>query len=166
MSIHSLGKLFSIYEGLPGSFLKGRNVDSYFNHKNCASFQSHHRLVRVSRVSSRNKFAFDHFEFCDIRPNSVSFSKKKYPYLEEKLLSESTIWVIFETLKNKPTNPHRFLYRDTKVDLAPQGQETTSRLTAVKKFDKFPTVKIIYVFVLKKTSVFFVSRISTFTKTT
>ena len=63
--ISSLCKLYSIYEEIPEEFLDETDVDSYFYHNILDISQSHNRIVRVSKGSNKNSFAFKVFQFCD-----------------------------------------------------------------------------------------------------
>ena len=76
-------KLYSVYEELPEELLDETDVDSYFYHNILDISQSHHRIVRVSKVSNKKSFAFKVFHFCDsklqqrfILTEEVSISKK------------------------------------------------------------------------------------------
>ena len=90
--ISSLCKLYSIYEEVPEEFLDKTDVDSYFYHSILDISQSHHRLVRVSKGSNKNSFAFKVFHFCDsklqqrfILKEEVSISKKEIESLLDSL---------------------------------------------------------------------------------
>ena len=52
--IPSSYKLYSIYEEIPEEFLDETDVDSYFYHNIFEISQSQHRIVRVTRGSSKN----------------------------------------------------------------------------------------------------------------
>ena len=81
--ISSWCKLFSRYEEIPEEFLDETEVDGYFYHNTLDISQSHNRIVRVSKGSNKNSFAFKVFQFCDsnlqqrfILKEEVSISKK------------------------------------------------------------------------------------------
>ena len=63
--ISSLCNLSSKYDEVPEEFLDELDVDSYFYHSVLDISQSHHRIVRVSKGSNKNSFAFKVFHFCD-----------------------------------------------------------------------------------------------------
>ena len=63
--ISSLCKLYSEREEILEEVLDETDVDSYFYHKILDISQSHHRIVRVSKGSNINHFAFKVFHFCD-----------------------------------------------------------------------------------------------------
>ena len=90
--ISSLCKLFSVYEEIPEEFLDETDVDSYFYHNILDISQSHHRIVRVSKGSSKKSIAFEVFLFCDSRlqqrfilKEEVSISKKEIESLLDSL---------------------------------------------------------------------------------
>ena len=85
-------KLYSVYEEIPEELLDETDVDSYFYHNNLDVSQSHHRIVRVSKGSNKNSFAFKVFLFCDsklqlrfILKEEVSISKKEIVSLVDSL---------------------------------------------------------------------------------
>ena len=53
--ILSLCKLYSFFEEIPEEFLDETDVDSYFYHNMFDISQSQHRLVRVSRGSTKDR---------------------------------------------------------------------------------------------------------------
>ena len=59
----SLGKLYSIYEEVPESFLDGTDVDSYFYHTILDIALIDNRIVPVSKGSNKKIFAFKIFQF-------------------------------------------------------------------------------------------------------
>ena len=90
--ICSLCKLYSVYKEIPEKFLDETDVDSYFYHNILDISQSHHRIVRVSKRSSKKSFAFKVFHFCDsklqqrfILKEEVSLSKKEIESLLHSL---------------------------------------------------------------------------------
>ena len=54
--ISSFCKLYSVNEENPDKNLDETAVDSYFHHKVLDISQSHHRIVRVSKVSKKKSF--------------------------------------------------------------------------------------------------------------
>ena len=91
--ISSLCKLYSVYdEETPEEFLDETDVDSYLYHNVLDISQSHHRIVRVSKGSSKKSFAFKVFQFCDsklqqrfILKEEVGISKKEIQSLLDSL---------------------------------------------------------------------------------
>ena len=90
--ISSLCKLYSVYKEKLEEFLDETDVDSYFYHNILDISQSHHRIVRVSKGSKKNSFAFKLFHFCDsklqqpfILKEDVSISKKEIESLLDSL---------------------------------------------------------------------------------
>ena len=90
--IFSLCKLFSKYEEIPEEFLDETDVDDYFYHHVLDISQSHHRIVQVSKGSSKKSFAFQVFHFCDsklqqrfVLKEEVSISKKEIESLLDSL---------------------------------------------------------------------------------
>ena len=88
----SLCKLCSVYEERPEEFLDVTDVDSYFYHNILDNSQSHNRIVRVSKGSNKQSFAFKVFQFCDsklqqqfILKEEVSLSKKETESLLDSL---------------------------------------------------------------------------------
>ena len=67
MQIHSLSKLYSIYEEVPGNFLDETDVDTYLNFKFFEIFQSNQRILRASKGSNKINLAIKLFWFCDIK---------------------------------------------------------------------------------------------------
>ena len=87
-----MSKLHSIYEEIPAESWGKTDVNSYFYHNILDISQSHHRKVRVSKVSNKKSFAFKVFRFCDsklqqrfILKEEVSISKKEYESLLDSL---------------------------------------------------------------------------------
>ena len=83
--------LFSIRRNT-SEFLDETHVDSYFYHNVLDISQSHNRIVRVSKTSNKQSFAFKVFHFCDsklqqrfILKEGVSIFKKEI----ESLLDSS-----------------------------------------------------------------------------
>ena len=119
-------KLYSVYEEKPDEFSGETDVDSYFYHNILDISQSHHRIVRVSKGSNKNSFAFEVFQFFEsklqqrfILKEEVSISKKK------KLSLYSTVWVIFSKLLIKPTKYRRFHYPNQNLRLDLQSKRRT-----------------------------------------
>ena len=90
--ISSLCKLYSLYEKIPEEYLDETDVDSYSYHNILDISQSHHRLVRVSKLSIKKSFAFKVFHFSDsnlqqgfILKEDVSISKKEIQSLLDTL---------------------------------------------------------------------------------
>ena len=122
--ISSLCKLYSVHEEIPAEIFDETDVDSYFYHKILDISQSHHRIVRVSKRSNKNHFAFKVFHFCDsklqqrfILEEEVSISKKEI----ESLL---TVWVNFSKLLIKSTKYCRFHYPNLNLRLGLQKRKT------------------------------------------
>ena len=65
--IQSLGKLLTIYEEIPESFLDETEIDSYFYHKILDIALIDNRIVGVSKGSNKKIFAFKLFQFCKIK---------------------------------------------------------------------------------------------------
>ena len=63
--ISTLCKLYSVYKEIPEEFLDETDVDSYFFPNILDISQSHNQIVRVSKGSNKNSFAFRVFHFCD-----------------------------------------------------------------------------------------------------
>ena len=89
--ISRLCKVYSVHKEVPEEFLHKTDVDSYFYHNILVISQSHHRSVRVSKVSNKKSFAFKMFRFCDSklqqRPTlkeEVSIFKKETESLLDK----------------------------------------------------------------------------------
>ena len=119
--ISSLCKLFSVYEEIPEEVLEETDVDSYFI-TNFSTFQSHHRIVRVSKGSNKKSFAFKVFHFCDskleqrfILREEVNISKKEI----ESLLDSSGDFLKAFDQANKvvqiPLPKHKFEIGFTKA---------------------------------------------------
>ena len=90
--ISSLCKLYSIFGKIPEEILDETDVDSYFFHIILDTSESHNRIVRVSKGSNKNSFAFKLFQFCDsklqqrlVLKEEVNVSKKE---IESLLLGE------------------------------------------------------------------------------
>ena len=90
--ISSLCKLYSVYQEIPEEFLDQTDLDSYFYYNISDIFQSHHRIVWVSRESDEKSFAFKVFHFCYsklqqrfILKEEVSISKKENESLFDSL---------------------------------------------------------------------------------
>ena len=82
--ISSLCKIYSVYEEKPEETSEETDVDSYFFHNILDISESHHRTVRVDKVSNKKSFAFKVFRFCDSKlqqryflREEVSTSKKE-----------------------------------------------------------------------------------------
>ena len=84
--------MYSVYEKTPEEFLDERNVDRYFYHKIWDIWQSHHRIVRVSKGSNKKSFAFKVFRFGESKlqqrfflQQEVSISKKEIDTILDSL---------------------------------------------------------------------------------
>ena len=91
--IPSLCKLFSFYEEKPEEFLDETDVDSYFYPNFFDISQSQHRILRVSRGSSKKSFRIKLFQFCDLKTlqcyilqEEVNISKRELACLVDNLL--------------------------------------------------------------------------------
>ena len=62
----SLCKLCSFYEEIRDEFLDETDVDGYFYHNIFDTFQSRHRIVRVSKGSNKKIFESKFFQFCGL----------------------------------------------------------------------------------------------------
>ena len=152
--IQSSSILYSIQKEDPVFFLDETDVDCYFNHNICEVYQSHHRIVRVSRGSNKNKIATKFFAFCDIK------TQQRYILKDEISISRKKIVVLLNNLRdflkptNKPTNPHRSLFRDPKSKLTLDCQQTTTFVAVIKTFENIPTTnsQIRFFFVSNKTT--------------
>ena len=80
--LHSLSKLFSVYEEFPERS-EETDCHCYFNHKLCGLSQ---RTARVSRGSNKNKVAINLFRFSDIETQQRC-TLKKYPNPKKKMSS-------------------------------------------------------------------------------
>ena len=90
--ISSLCKLYSICEEIPKEPLDETDVDSYFYHNILDISQFHNGIVRVSKGSNKNSFAFKVFQVCDsklqqrfILKEEVSISKNEIESLLDSL---------------------------------------------------------------------------------
>ena len=88
----SLCNFYSIYEEKPEEFLDETDIDRYFYHNILDISQSQHRVVRVSKGSTKKSFAFKVFQFCNsklqqrfILQEEVSVSKKEIESLLDSL---------------------------------------------------------------------------------
>ena len=90
--ISSLGKLYTIYEEIPKSFLDETDVDSYFYHNILDIALIDNRIVRVSKGSNKKNFAFILFQFCNLK-NQQRF------VLEEVSVSLKELAAILNTLR-------------------------------------------------------------------
>ena len=82
--ISSSGKLYTIYNEVPESFLDETDVDSLFYHNILDIALIDNRIVRASKGSNKKIFAFKLFQFCNlknqqrfIREEEVSVSLKE-----------------------------------------------------------------------------------------
>ena len=92
MQISNLCKLYSVYEEIPEEFFDETDVDSYFYHNISDISQSQHRIVRVSKGSNKNSFAFKVFHFCD------SKLQQRFILKEEVSISEKEIESLLDSL--------------------------------------------------------------------
>ena len=65
--IPSLGKMYTIYEEVPESFLDKTDVGSYFFHNILDIALIKDRIVRVCTSSNKKLFAFKLFQFCNLK---------------------------------------------------------------------------------------------------
>ena len=65
--IPSLSKLYLLYEEVPEKFLDQTDVDSYFYHYILDIALIEKRIVRVSKGSNKIIFAFQLFQFCNLK---------------------------------------------------------------------------------------------------
>ena len=75
--IPSLGKLHTIYEEVPESFLDETDVDSCFYHNILDIALIDNRIVRVSECSNKKIFAFKLFQFCHLKNQQRFILKEK-----------------------------------------------------------------------------------------
>ena len=85
--IHSLSRLYTLYEKVPESFLDQTDVDSYFYHSIIDISQTGTRLVRLSKGSNKNLFALKVFEFCDLRTQQRFILKEEVTITKKELAS-------------------------------------------------------------------------------
>ena len=115
--ISSLGKLYSSCEELADEFLDETDVDGYFYHNIFDNSQSQHRIVRVSKGSHKNSFAFNLFQFWNLK------TQQRYILQEEVIIStrelSSLVDSLSEFLKNfdEASKFYRIGYRNTKFQL-------------------------------------------------
>ena len=69
--ISSLGKLYTIYEEVPGRFLDETDVDCYFYHNILDIALIDNRIARVIKSSNKKVFAFKLFQFCNLRNQQI-----------------------------------------------------------------------------------------------
>ena len=92
--IPCLCKLFSFYEGVPEVLLDNTDVDSYFYHNNFDISQFQHRIVRVSRRSSKKSFATKLFQFSDLE------TQQRYILQEEVNISKRELTCLVNNLRD------------------------------------------------------------------
>ena len=89
-----LCKLYSFYKQLPEEFLDETDVDRYFYHNIFDISQSQKRLIRVSKISNKNCFAFKWFQFCNLK------TQQGYIFQEEVNDSRKGISVLLDSLRD------------------------------------------------------------------
>ena len=156
--IHTLSKPYSIYEEVR-KVADRTDIDSYFHHNICDISQSHHRIVRVSRGSNKNKFAINIFRFCDIKtqqPQSlkkISISRKEIVVPLDKLRK-------FRKAYEQACKSTQIPLPRPKIENSSSMHKTTYLLKAKKIFEHSSTVKNVYLLVSSKIkSVSFPSKI-------
>ena len=82
----SLCKLYSFSEEMPQEFLDETDVDSCFYHNNFDICQFQHRIVRVSKGSTKS-FAFKLFQFCDLKTEQRYILQKEVNVTEREFSS-------------------------------------------------------------------------------
>ena len=90
--ILSLCNLYSVYEEISQEFLDETDVDSYFYHNILNFSQSHRRIVRVRKGSSKKSSALKVFHFCD------SKLKQRFILKEEAGISKKDIESLLDSL--------------------------------------------------------------------
>ena len=65
--ISSLSSLYTFYEEVPESFSDETDVDSFFYHKILDIALIDNRIVRVGKCSNKKNFAFQLFQFCNLK---------------------------------------------------------------------------------------------------
>ena len=90
--IPSLGKLYTIYEEVPESFLDETDVDSYFYHNLLDIALIDNRIVRVSKGSNKKNFAFKLFQFCNLK------NQQRFIPEEEVSVSSKELAAVLNTL--------------------------------------------------------------------
>ena len=90
--ISSIRKLYTNYEEVPESFLDETGVDSYFNHNIVDIALIDNRIARVSKSSNKKVFAFELFEFCNLK------KQQKFIPEEEASVSLKELAAILNTL--------------------------------------------------------------------
>ena len=91
--IPSLSKLYTVYEEVPESFLDETDVDSYFYHNILDIALIDNRIVRVSKSSNKNNFAFKLFQFCNLK------NQQRFILEEEVSVSLKELAAILNTLR-------------------------------------------------------------------
>ena len=79
-------KIYSYYEEIPGEFLDETDVVSYLYHNIFDISQSQHRIVRVSRGSSKKTFAINLFQFCDLKTQQRYILRKEVNISKRELI--------------------------------------------------------------------------------
>ena len=92
--IPSLCKLYSFYAEKPEEFLDETDVNSFFYHNVFDIFQSQHRIVRVSRGSTKKSFAIKLFQFCDLK------TQQRYILQEEVNISRRELTCLVDNLRD------------------------------------------------------------------
>ena len=91
IQIHSLRKLYSMYEEVLEHFPDKTDVDSSFCHNRCDISHYRHRIVQVSRSSNKNNIAVNLFRFCDMK------TQQRYILKEERSISRKENVVLLYT---------------------------------------------------------------------
>ena len=91
--ISNLGNLYTIYEEVPESFLDETDVDSYFYHIFLDIVLIDNGIVRVSKGSNKNIFAFKLFRFCNLK------HQERFILEEEVSVSLKELAAILNTLR-------------------------------------------------------------------
>ena len=132
MQIFNLCKLSSLHVEIPENFFDKTDVDSFFHHNILDFSQFNHRIVRVSKGSSKKSFAFEVFQLCDsnlqqrfILKEEVSVSGKEIGYLVDSLVN-------FSKLLIKPTKYRRFHYPNLNLRLDLQKQKTNCSIIVTR----------------------------------
>ena len=76
--IPSSSKLYTVHEEVPENFLDETDVDSHLYHNILDIALIDNRVVRVSKTSNKNIFAFKLFQFCSL------INQQKF-FLEEEV---------------------------------------------------------------------------------
>ena len=150
--IPRLSNLYLFFEKLPLEFFDEIDIDRYFNHETFDISQSHHRIPRVSKNSSKKPFQSDCSFLC-IEDRAALYRARRKDVSDKIVSAVDNLRHFLKKFVMKQASVCRFQHRNQKTRLVLQSQKTFSWLINIKIRLNIQ-IPLLFRFPTKKTSLF------------